>query len=254
MGSALGIIAMTFSNHAFAFSCESSFARQIGVPRQAGAFSTALAMQDQHNEESPRMKPVSVSGSEINGDANRRGFLSQTSKGVLLGMGGATAGWNPIGPPSASANPSTQSRTTGYKVQQTEAEWKEMLSPLQYNILRDGGTESPFTSILESEKREGTFVCAGCGTPLFASQDKFNSGTGWPSFARGLGDGVEVQQVNAIQKNLGGAELRYEDFGDCMCGFECLLVLRFLLLLMIITQIQDHLTRFFLLFLRSVIV
>ena len=101
----------------------------------------------------------------------------------------------------------TKSRTDGYAVQKTEDEWKATLSPMQYFVLRQGGTEQPGFSILEKEKRPGTFRCAGCGTPLFSSVDKFNSGTGWPSFARGL-PGVEVEQVNPIVANLSGAELR----------------------------------------------
>lgn len=102
---------------------------------------------------------------------------------------------------------SGKSRTQGYQVQKTDQEWMGQLSPIQYNILRLGGTERPGFSILEKEKRSGTFQCAGCGTPLFKSKDKFNSGTGWPSFARGL-PGVEVEQVNLIAANLSGAELR----------------------------------------------
>ena len=75
---------------------------------------------------------------------------------------------------------STKSRTTGYDIQRTEAEWAQMLSPQQNFILRQGGTESPYSSILEGEDRAGLFVCAGCGTPLFNSKEKFHSGTGWP--------------------------------------------------------------------------
>lgn len=75
---------------------------------------------------------------------------------------------------------STKSRTTGYEVQHTEAEWSQLLSPQQNFILRQGGTESPYSSILEGEERAGLFVCAGCGTPLFNSKEKFHSGTGWP--------------------------------------------------------------------------
>jgi peptide-methionine (R)-S-oxide reductase len=100
-----------------------------------------------------------------------------------------------------------KSRTLGYKVQKTEDKWKTVLSPMQYNVLRHGGTEQPGFSILENEKRSGVYHCAGCGTPLFSSKDKFNSGTGWPSFARGL-PGVEVEEVNPIVANLAGAELR----------------------------------------------
>lgn len=107
--------------------------------------------------------------------------------------------------PAHAMNP--KSRTKGYQVQKSDSEWRATLSPTQYDILRLGGTERPFSSILESEKRQGTFVCAGCGTPLFSSDQKFNSGTGWPSFARGL-EGVETEDVNAITANLVGAELR----------------------------------------------
>jgi peptide-methionine (R)-S-oxide reductase len=101
----------------------------------------------------------------------------------------------------------TRSRSDGYKVQRTEREWQYVLSPAQYYILRNGGTERPFSSILESEKREGTFACAACGEPLFKSEAKFNSGTGWPSFATML-PGGEVEDVNPVQMGLLGAELR----------------------------------------------
>ena len=100
-----------------------------------------------------------------------------------------------------------KSRTQGYAVQKTDEEWKSTLSPTQYNILRLGATERPYSSVLEGEKREGAFVCAGCGTKLFDSKQKFKSGTGWPSFARAL-EGVEVENVNQVTANLVGAELR----------------------------------------------
>jgi peptide-methionine (R)-S-oxide reductase len=99
------------------------------------------------------------------------------------------------------------SRTEGYSVQKTEAEWKKQLSPKQYQILREGGTEAPYFSILESEKRSGTFECVACGTPLFESTKKFNSGTGWPSFADVL-EGVQVEKVDPITANIAGAESR----------------------------------------------
>lgn len=105
-----------------------------------------------------------------------------------------------------------KSRNDGYDVQKSEAEWKSILSPIQYNILREGGTERPGYSILEKEKRPGTFKCAGCGTVLFSSVDKFNSGTGWPSFARGL-EGVEIEKVDPVTANLSGAELRCKTCG-----------------------------------------
>ena len=67
-------------------------------------------------------------------------------------------------------------------IQKTEAEWKEALPGQQFFVLRKEATERPFTSSLNDEKRAGVFVCAGCTLPLFTSQMKFDSGTGWPSF------------------------------------------------------------------------
>lgn len=69
-----------------------------------------------------------------------------------------------------------------FPVQKTEAEWKSLLSPEQFNVLRKHGTERAGTSPLDKVYDAGIYVCAGCGTPLFRSSTKFNSGTGWPSF------------------------------------------------------------------------
>ena len=73
-----------------------------------------------------------------------------------------------------------------FPFQLTDAEWRRRLPPEAYRVLRKSGTERPFSSPLDREKRAGTFACAGCGNPLFASKDKFDSGTGWPSFTRSL--------------------------------------------------------------------
>jgi peptide-methionine (R)-S-oxide reductase len=67
-------------------------------------------------------------------------------------------------------------------LRKSTAEWKQILSEPQFYILREDGTERPFTSPLDNEKRPGVYVCAGCALPLFTSQMKFDSGTGWPSF------------------------------------------------------------------------
>ena len=75
----------------------------------------------------------------------------------------------------------------------TEAEWRAVLSPEQYRVLREHGTERAGTSCLLAEKRPGTFTCAGCGTPLFVNETKFESGTGWPSFFEPLPGAVETQ-------------------------------------------------------------
>jgi len=66
--------------------------------------------------------------------------------------------------------------------QKTDADWKETLTPEQFHVLREHGTERDGPSPLNLEKRSGTFTCAGCGQPLFTSDTKFESGTGWPSF------------------------------------------------------------------------
>ena len=69
-----------------------------------------------------------------------------------------------------------------FPVQFSDAEWRQRLTPEQYQVLRQHGTERPGSCALLNEKRPGTFVCAGCGQPLFESGTKFESGTGWPSF------------------------------------------------------------------------
>ena len=68
------------------------------------------------------------------------------------------------------------------KLNLTEAEWRERLTPEQYGILRQAGTERAFTGKYEKNKAAGDYVCAGCGAPLFASATKYDSGSGWPSF------------------------------------------------------------------------
>ena len=73
-----------------------------------------------------------------------------------------------------------------FEVTRTPAEWKRLLGPQRYRILREAGTERSFTSPLNKEHRRGTFFCAGCALPLFSSTTKFESGTGWPSFYRPL--------------------------------------------------------------------
>jgi len=69
-----------------------------------------------------------------------------------------------------------------YEVEKTDEEWRKQLSPAQYHVLREHGTERAGSSPLVNEHRPGTFQCAGCGLPLFSSDTKFESGTGWPSF------------------------------------------------------------------------
>jgi peptide-methionine (R)-S-oxide reductase len=75
-------------------------------------------------------------------------------------------------------------KEVSYTVSKTEAEWKAQLTEVEYYVLREAGTERPFTSELNKNYEKGTYVCAACQTPLFKSQNKFDSGTGWPSFDR----------------------------------------------------------------------
>ena len=72
----------------------------------------------------------------------------------------------------------------------TDAQWKQRLTPAQYDVLRNAGTERPGSSALNAEKRPGRFVCAGCALPLFDASMKFESGTGWPSFWKPLDKAV----------------------------------------------------------------
>jgi peptide-methionine (R)-S-oxide reductase len=111
---------------------------------------------------------------------------------TLLGIGALSAlaagirGWLS---PAEAAQPAR-----AYEVTHTEAEWRKLLTPEQYEVLRRAGTERPYSSPLDKEKRDGTFACAGCALPLFSSKTKFNSGTGWPSFWKPLDKAVDESE------------------------------------------------------------
>ncbi|MGK7951608.1 MAG: peptide-methionine (R)-S-oxide reductase MsrB [Xenococcaceae cyanobacterium] len=79
-----------------------------------------------------------------------------------------------------------------FAVNKTEAEWQETLTPEQFRVLRKHGTERAGTSPLDKIYDEGTYVCAGCGQPLFTSETKYNSGTGWPSFYAPIEGAIET--------------------------------------------------------------
>jgi peptide-methionine (R)-S-oxide reductase len=82
--------------------------------------------------------------------------------------------------------------TKTFPVSRTDAEWRALLTSEQYNVMRAHGTERPGSCGLLHEKRQGTFVCAGCDTPLFEAKLKFESGTGWPSFNDPIAGSVET--------------------------------------------------------------
>ncbi|MDW5444845.1 peptide-methionine (R)-S-oxide reductase MsrB [Polaromonas sp. SM01] len=108
---------------------------------------------------------------------NRRNILQN-----LGALSAALAGGLLASGPAQAARP--------YEVSHTEAEWQKLLRPDQYRVLRKAGTETPYTSPLNKEKRAGVFSCAGCALPLFSSATKFESGTGWPSFWQPLDKAV----------------------------------------------------------------
>lgn len=80
-----------------------------------------------------------------------------------------------------------------YEVVKTDAQWQEILSDMQYKVLRHEDTERPFTSALNDEKRIGVFHCAGCDLPVYETATKFDSGTGWPSFYQEIEDAVRTK-------------------------------------------------------------
>ena len=113
---------------------------------------------------------------------HRRQFLL----GTLAAFPAVAAACAQAGTAAASAAGNEQA----FEVTKTDAEWKRQLTPEQYQILRGHGTERAGSSPLDKEYRRGTFRCAGCGLPLFSSDAKFDSGTGWPSFTAPLDGAV----------------------------------------------------------------
>jgi peptide-methionine (R)-S-oxide reductase len=91
-----------------------------------------------------------------------------------------------------------QSAEETFEVTKPESEWKAQLSPAAFRVLRQHGTERAGTSPLDREKRPGTFLCAGCALPLFSSEAKFDSGTGWPSFFQPLPDAVRTRSDRSL--------------------------------------------------------
>jgi peptide-methionine (R)-S-oxide reductase len=100
---------------------------------------------------------------------------------TMIGAGGAAGVALLLFGRSGSAAPPAH-----FEVTHTPAEWRKVLGPERYAVLREAATEHPFTSPLLNEHRRGTFICAGCALPLFSSATKFESGTGWPSFWKAL--------------------------------------------------------------------
>lgn len=110
---------------------------------------------------------------------------STTPRRRFMAMLGAT-----VASPIVAACGSGRAEAKSFPVQYSESEWRRRLTPKQHYILREDGTERPYTSALLKEKRRGTYVCAADGLPLFSSATKFESGTGWPSYYRPMRGGI----------------------------------------------------------------
>jgi peptide-methionine (R)-S-oxide reductase len=93
------------------------------------------------------------------------------------------------------------------KVHLTDAEWRERLTPEQYQVLRQSGTERAFTGEYEKNKAPGEYLCAGCGAPLFTSDTKYDSGSGWPSFTAPVADEA-VEEVRDTAHGMVRTEVR----------------------------------------------
>ena len=104
----------------------------------------------------------------------RRGLLAMSA--AAMGLGALRAG-----------------AVETFEITRTDAEWRAMLSDLEYRVMREEGTERAFTSPLNDEKREGVFLCRGCDLPVYDSATKFDSGTGWPSFYEAIGGAVATK-------------------------------------------------------------
>jgi hypothetical protein len=146
----------------------------------------------------------------------RRHWLSFLS---TLGLGTAVAS-STAAPPTAAAP----------RLQRSDAEWKKLLSPAAYDVLRHEGTERPFSSPLNAEKRPGRYHCAGCQHPLFSAEMKFDSGTGWPSFHSTLPGAFETsvrlgrpaveEQVQQHRRDRGQQDARLQQRVQA-CGMCC---------------------------------
>lgn len=113
------------------------------------------------------------------------GVLGTPLPGALFGL-------------AASGRRPARAAETAYRVTHSDAEWRRLLSPAQYDVLRRQGTEAPFSSPLDHETRAGTYACAGCALPLYSSATKFDSGTGWPSFYAPLTGAVRESKDDSM--------------------------------------------------------
>jgi len=120
--------------------------------------------------------------------------INVTKRGFLAGTGGALTALL-IG---ACSKKGAAAPTETFEVTKSPDEWRKILSPAQYTVLREEGTERPRSSPLNNEKRRGTYVCAGCQLPVYSSEAKFESGTGWPSFTAPIKNAVRTKPDSGL--------------------------------------------------------
>lgn len=126
---------------------------------------------------------------------NRRNFLHMgTALGTNIAM---LASGVRLAGAAADAYPPTADGMT-YEVMHSAKEWRSMLTEAQFDVLREEATEKPFSSPLNAEEREGTYYCASCDLPVYKSETKFKSGTGWPSFYDNVDDAVRIKDDSSF--------------------------------------------------------
>ena len=123
--------------------------------------------------------------------ATRRDILFGTAAGAIAATALAVGTLRFFGPGAHAAEGK-------FEITRSKEEWKKLLTPQQYAVLRQEDTERPFSSPLDTEKRKGTFACAGCDLPLYSSATKFDSGTGWPSFYAPIERAVDTREEGAL--------------------------------------------------------
>lgn len=122
----------------------------------------------------------------MNAEPNRRAALGLFGTAAVAGLAAYLFG---RGSPASAMS---------FEVQHSPAEWRQRLGAARFHILRDQGTERPFTSPLLKEHRKGTYACAGCGLSLFSSAAKYDSHTGWPSFKKALSNAVAYERDRTL--------------------------------------------------------
>lgn len=123
-------------------------------------------------------------------ELHQRASASVNRRSLLLGGTAILIGANIMA--ISASGPATAAKM--FEVTRTDEEWRKLLTPAQYDVLRKHGTERAFSSPLDAEKRAGTFLCAGCDLELYRAADKFDSKTGWPSFTRPIDGAIGTSE------------------------------------------------------------